>query len=66
MKVIYSASSSIPQFRFPIRALLSRSPHMRGIVREQTGQEIDTALSEITVHGGRMNEQQMKAVDQRT
>jgi aryl-alcohol dehydrogenase-like predicted oxidoreductase len=29
-------------------------------------QEIETALSEITVHGGRMNEQQMKAVDQTT
>jgi aryl-alcohol dehydrogenase-like predicted oxidoreductase len=27
-------------------------------------QEIQTALSEITVHGGRMNEQQMKVVDQ--
>jgi aryl-alcohol dehydrogenase-like predicted oxidoreductase len=26
--------------------------------------EIETAFSEITVHGGRMNEQQMKAVDQ--
>ena len=26
--------------------------------------EIDTALSNITVHGGRMNEEQMKAVDQ--
>jgi aryl-alcohol dehydrogenase-like predicted oxidoreductase len=26
--------------------------------------EVETALSEITVHGGRMNEQQMKAVDQ--
>jgi aryl-alcohol dehydrogenase-like predicted oxidoreductase len=28
--------------------------------------EIETALSEITVHGGRMNEQQMKVVDQTT
>ena len=26
--------------------------------------EIDTALSEIKVHGGRMNEEQMKVVDQ--
>ncbi|MGA7634771.1 MAG: aldo/keto reductase [Terriglobales bacterium] len=26
--------------------------------------EIETALSEITVHGGRMNEEQMKVVDQ--
>jgi diketogulonate reductase-like aldo/keto reductase len=26
--------------------------------------EIDTALSSITVHGGRMNEEQMKIVDQ--
>jgi hypothetical protein len=26
--------------------------------------EIDTALSKIEVHGGRMNEEQMKAVDQ--
>jgi aryl-alcohol dehydrogenase-like predicted oxidoreductase len=27
--------------------------------------EIETALSEITVHGGRMNEEQMKVVDQK-
>ena len=26
--------------------------------------EIDTAFSKITVHGGRMNEEQMKVVDQ--
>ena len=26
--------------------------------------EIDTAVSKIKVHGGRMNEQQMKVVDQ--
>jgi hypothetical protein len=26
--------------------------------------EIDTALSKIRVHGGRMNEEQMKVVDQ--
>jgi aryl-alcohol dehydrogenase-like predicted oxidoreductase len=26
--------------------------------------EIETALSKITVHGGRMNEEQMKVVDQ--
>ena len=26
--------------------------------------EIDTAVSEIKVHGGRMNEEQMKVVDQ--
>jgi len=26
--------------------------------------EIDAAVSKITVHGGRMNEQQMKVVDQ--
>jgi aryl-alcohol dehydrogenase-like predicted oxidoreductase len=26
--------------------------------------EIDTAVSKITVHGGRMNEEQMKVVDQ--
>ena len=26
--------------------------------------EIDTAISEIKVHGGRMNEEQMKVVDQ--
>jgi aryl-alcohol dehydrogenase-like predicted oxidoreductase len=28
--------------------------------------EIDTALSNVMVHGGRMNEEQMKAVDQTT
>jgi hypothetical protein len=26
--------------------------------------QIDTSFSEITVHGGRMNEEQMKVVDQ--